>query len=118
MQYRDEANLCTETVGVKRDLLQGLSDSREQQVVATLWIDAKKRMECGRNGENDVKVLNGQQVFLSGFEPASLIETWAFWTVAIETRVVEVYLVVAMVAPIHMAAERLGSTIENVVHCI
>jgi len=76
----------------------------------------KQQVKHARNSEDDVEVFYGQQIFLPGLEPAGLVEGLAFWTMAVETGVVEIVKSTAMVALMHMAAKSRRSTIENVAH--
>lgn len=116
VQDAGESDRGTEIPGVACDVMQGLRDGGKEQAIATPGIGAEQRVKRVGHGEDDVVVLDRQQMFSLGFEPAELLAALAFGTVPVPAGVVGDLAVIAAVALLDVAAEGGGAAVEDGAH--
>ena len=106
-QYaRAEALAC-------RDLEDGLGGGGEEGLESVdTPLSREERAERGRDGEDQVEIVDREQVRLLGLGPQGLIETTAARTVSVAAGVVGEVLVAAMVADGEVSAEAAGAAGE------
>ncbi len=92
-------------LGIGGDGQQSLRAGLEQQIVENPLVLQCQRVELLRSGENQMKVLDGQQVGLALLHPLGPFGLLAFRAMAIPARVVADALLVALRAALDMSAE-------------
>ena len=88
VQNAQKANLCAEMCRVRRHLQQRPCAGPEQQAVEHRRVLLAKRLECVRQGEDDVEVGHAKHFLFSRGEPALARLRLTFWTVPITARVI------------------------------
>jgi len=103
VENRREAETGTEIR--KGDFLERFADCGEKEVVGELLVAEEELMELVGYREDEVEVLDGQDVSLTGIDPSEFTETAAFGAVTVTAGVVGLGLVVAGVANVEMASQ-------------
>lgn len=88
VEHGGQANVCPEVLFVGRQLLQGLGDAMESQLVAGLLVCVNEGVQFLRYCEYHMEVAHIQQVCFPCVNPAFLGERLAFGAVAIAAGVV------------------------------
>ena len=76
--------ICTEALGVAAEGEQRVGGGGEEQIEERATVAAEKRPQRGRQGEDDVEVVGGEQALLASRDPAKLGRPLAGRTVAVE----------------------------------
>src|SRR5206468_5890766 len=93
------------------DLLQGLGDGGEQEAIGYPRGGEEEIVQLRGHGEDDMKVLDGEQVVALRFDPASFLEALAFGAMPIPTRVVRDLLMPALRTLTPVPPERRGAAL-------
>lgn len=102
-----------EVSGITTKTEQGVGRCPEEERVDDARIALRERVEGMREGEDDVKVRNGQQVGAAGGEPPFLREPLALRTMTIATRVIGEPRGPAAVTRLPMPAQESGAAGRN-----
>ena len=106
MEHGGGADAGAQAPGIGSDREQRLGRRAEQQVVDHCLVLVGDRGDLGRQGEDQVEVVDRQQVGLAGGEPVLRRRALALGTMAIAAGVVGDPAVAAILAALDMAAER------------
>ena len=109
VQNAGHADLRAEALGIGGDGRHRLGRCLEQQAIDGALVPICDTGDLGRQGEDQVEVFHGQQIFGSRRHPVARRRSLTFGTVPVLARVVGDVLVIAFGAGRHMPAERLGS---------
>ena len=93
------------------DLLQGLGDGGEQEALGSPRGGEEEIVPLRGHGEDDMKVLDGEQVAALRFDPARFLEARAFGAMPIPTRVVRELLMPALRPLTPVPPERRGAAL-------
>jgi hypothetical protein len=93
------------------DLLQGLGDGGEQEAIGHPRGGEEERVQLGGHGEDDMKVLDGEQVAALRFDPPHGLEALALGAMAIATGVVRDLLMPALRTRASVPPERRGAAL-------
>ena len=93
------------------DLLQGLGDGGEQEAIGYPRDGEEEIVQLRGHGEDDMKVLDGEQVAALRFDPARCLEALAFGAMPIPTRVVRDLLMPALRTLAPVPSERSGAAL-------
>ena len=107
------AEFGAEVLGIAGELLEGLHDGLKQQGVEAARIGVDQRIECVRQGEDDMKVRDRQQHGMLGVPPLGLVKGLALRAVAVAARVVDRTRRAAGVAPVKVSAQGGGATAHD-----
>jgi hypothetical protein len=69
MENADHADLCSQVLGIGRDLQQGLRAGSKQQIVEQTWIVQGQHIEFLGHREHHMEVAGGQEFSLAGRQP-------------------------------------------------
>ncbi len=69
VQNADHADLCSQVLGIGRDLPQGLRTGSEQQVVEQTRVVQGQHIEFMRHSEHHMEVAGGQEFSFAGRQP-------------------------------------------------
>ena len=106
MQDGDEADLCAQMSGIRRDRAQSLGCGVKQDVVDGGLILVCNRGDFFGQREDDVEIVYGDEVGLAIFQSLRAHQRLALRTVPIAATVVGDALVAASVTLLYMPAER------------
>ena len=105
VQDADEPDLCSQVFRVFREFRKSLRNGFEQDPIEDFLIPEDKRIQLIRNGENNVKVRYGKQVFFPVLDPLFLLQELAFGTVPVSAGVVRDHLCPTVLTLIHVATQ-------------
>ena len=83
VQDADEAYAGAKMLRIVREFHECFGHRTEQKIIHDLLIHDDNGIELRRDSEDDVEVLNGQQVFVSGLNPLFFLKCLAFRTVPV-----------------------------------
>ena len=83
MQDGEEADLCSQMLGISRNRTQGLGHGLEEEVVYHLLVLISDRGNLVRHSEDDVEVITVEKLFLAVFYPLCARQRLALGTMAI-----------------------------------
>jgi hypothetical protein len=109
VQDHGHADACAQMLWVGGDGEQGLTGGLEQDIIDHGLVVICDITDGGRQGKDDVAILDGQQIGLTGLEPALGGTALALWAVPVTTGVVGNPGPVTVVTVQHMATQRCGS---------
>lgn len=112
----EEADACSEPVGIAGDRQESLGGHAEEDVVDDAPVPQCDLGDSLGNGEDHVEVGHGQKLALAGFEPLLALRAEALGAVAVPAGVVRDDLARAAIASIDMAAEGGSTTRGDVAH--
>ncbi len=110
VQDADKPDLGSQALWVLRKFCQGFRNGLEQDGVEDFLIPEDKRIEQIGDGEDDVEVRYGEQVFSPVFDPPFFFEELALGTVPVSAGVVRDQFRAAVPAFVHVAALVRGAT--------
>ena len=105
MQHAKKSDLCSQMLRVAGEFEQRRCAGSEEQIVKQPLVLQDKSREFVRQGEDDVKVRNWQQLSRPGSQPSGACVPLAPWAVPVPARVVRDGLMAAARALITMAAQ-------------
>jgi hypothetical protein len=88
MQHTKKPDLCSQMLRVAGEFEQRLCAGSEEQIVKQALVLQDKRREFVRQGEDDVKVRNWQQLSRPGSQPSGACVPLASWAMPVPARVV------------------------------
>ena len=106
VQDGKETDLRPEVFGIRRNGLQRLGGSSEQNAVDRLHVLESDRGNLLRHREDNMKARDRKQFRLAVLNPLGASQGLTFWAVAITARVEGVSLMTALVTVLFVAAER------------
>lgn len=104
VQDAGESDFRSQMFRVFCEFRQRLRTGFEQDPIEGFLIPEDKRIQLVGEGEDDVEVLYGEQVFFPVLDPLFLLQELALGTVPISAGVVRDHLCPAVLALIHVAA--------------
>jgi len=104
VQNTDKPDHRSQVFRIRSKFRQGFRNGLEQNPVKDFLIPEHKRVEFVGEGEDDVEVRNGKQIFFPGLYPLLFFEELALGAMPVSAGVVRDYLVAAVIALIHVAA--------------
>ncbi len=110
VQDAEEADFCTEMLGVARDFPKGFRTGAKQEIVEHLLVLQDQRGQMTRKREDHMDVTRREKLLAARCEPAVASSCLTLWAVPISARVVGDGTVSAAGAFIDMPAERGGAT--------
>ena len=113
VEYGEKTEHDPEMARVAADHEQSLTHGPEQDVVETARVSKGERVEQIWNGEDDMKVRNGEQLALTLLEPTSACLELTTGAVAVATRVPGDLAIVALGTAVEMSAEGRSLTLGN-----
>jgi hypothetical protein len=113
MQHAEEADFCTEMLGIARDFQKGFRTGTKQEVVDDLLVLQDHRSQRTRKREDHMDVRRGEKLLATRCEPAIASSCLTLWAVPISARVVGDGAMSAARAFIEMPAENGGTTLRN-----
>src|SRR5208283_1572009 len=97
-------------LGIGGDGRQGLGSRSEENAVHEIFVLVSDGSKLFGNREDDMKIMRGQNLGRSFFDPLGTCEGLTLWTMTVATGVVTGPLVITAVAALQMTAEGCGST--------
>lgn len=88
VKYGDESYLSAQVTWVGGDLLERVGGFLEKSVVHLAFILERERRDLGGEGEDSMKVLNGEEILAASFEPLGPLVALTLWAVAVAARIV------------------------------
>ena len=116
VKHGGEADPGSEVLGVLRNLGKRLGCGGEEEVVREERIGEKDRVEFLRNGEDEVMIFDGEDIFLACLDPSGLVETPTLGAMAIPAGVVPDLRMPAGVADLDVAPERRRAAARDCAH--
>src|ERR1700682_2449374 len=113
VQHAEEADLCTEMLGIASDFEKRFRTGAQQKIVDDLLVLQRQRGHRTREREDHVHVRGRKKFPATLFQPAVASPGLTLWTVPIAARVVGDGTMSAASAFIEMAAERGSATPRN-----
>ena len=113
VQHAEEADLCTEMLGIARDFQKGFRTGAKQEIVDDLLVLQNQRGQMTRKREDHMDVARREKLLLTRCEPAIASSRLTLWAVPISARVVGDGAMSAASAFIEMPAECGGATPRN-----
>ena len=110
VQHGDEADIGAEMLRVGSDGLEGSCGASEQRAVDYAFILQRQRREFSGQGEDDVEIGDGQQIFATILQPGGAPVRLAFRAMAVAAGVVRYAHLTAGIAGIDVAAKLGGTT--------
>ena len=105
VEHGDQANVCTEMLGIGRHGAQGISGGAHEEVVHHRLVLECDLSQQGGQREDDVEIGHRQQLGLAGLQPFGTRQVLALRTVPVATGVVGDALLAAVAALLKMAAQ-------------
>lgn len=96
--------------------LQCLGNGFEQDLVEDCFIAPGDRIELMGNREDVMEILYGQKFSPTFFQPLSLRQGLAFWTMTVAAGILGISLISAVVTLLQMTSEIGGTTYLNGTH--
>lgn len=109
VQYQQHADLSAEAFGMSSHAAEGLRRRLEQSIVKHARVGQRQLGDRGRQGEDDVEILDRQQMFGLTVEPLGPGQGLAFGTMAVATGVVGDAVMTAVEAMLDMPAQGGGA---------
>src|SRR5712691_399561 len=113
VQDAEEADFCTEMLGIARDFQKGFRTGAKQEAVEDLLVLQDQRSQMTRKREDHMDVTRWEKLLATRCEPAIASSCLTLRAVAISTGVVGDGAMSAAGAFIEMSAERGGTTPRN-----
>ena len=113
VQDAEEADFCTEMLGIARDFQEAFRTGAKQEIVDDLLVLQNQRGQMTRKCEDNMDVTRWEKLLATCCEPAIASSCLTLWAVPISARVVGDGAMSAAGAFIEMAAERGGATPRN-----
>jgi hypothetical protein len=110
MEYGKEADFSSQMFGIGSDGGQGLGCGSKQNVVDDLFVLVSDGSDLFRDGENDMKIVRGEDFGHSLLDPLGTREGLALWAMAVPAAVIARPFVTTAVAAFEMTAESCGAT--------
>ena len=112
----EESDVCAEMYGVGGDGLQSGGAGLKQEVVEHFLVVQRQRVESLRDGEDDVKVLHGQQFGSTPLQPLRPCQILTLGAVAVAAGVVTDALMSAVAALFHVPAKACRAALFDGAH--
>jgi len=113
VQHAEEADFCTEMLGIARDFQKGFRTGAKQEVVEDLLVLQDQRGQMTRKREDHMDVTRREKLLLTRCEPAIASSCLTLRAVPISARVVGDGAMSAASAFIDVPAKRGGTTPRN-----
>src|SRR6267143_4400563 len=113
MQNTEEADFCTEVLGIARDFQEAFRTGAKQEIVEDLLVLQDQRGQMTRKREDDMDVTRWEKFLTTRCEPAIASSGLTLRAMPISARVVGDGAMSAASALIEMSAERGGTTPRN-----
>ncbi len=113
VQDAEEADFCTEMLGIARDFQEAFRTGAKQEIVDDFLVLQNQRGQMTRKCEDHMDVTRWEKLLATCCEPAIASSCLTLWAVPISARVVGDGAMSAAGAFIEMAAERGGATPRN-----
>jgi hypothetical protein len=102
---RGQSDPGPQALGIESHLLERLGDRSEQQVDRRFGLSEEKSVQNVRHGKDQVKVLDGQEILLAGFDPPGLSQSAALGAVPVAAGVIRDLLMLTPIALADMSAQ-------------
>src|SRR6266478_7838221 len=112
-QHAEEADFCTEMLGIARDFQKCFRAGAKQEIVDDLLVLQDQGGQTTRKREDHMDVTRREKLLAARCEPAVASSCLTLWAVPISARVVGDGAMSAASAFIEMPAERGGTTLPN-----
>ena len=113
VQDHQPADVGAESLGIRRDLAEGLRGGLKQEVVHHAFVGERHARERLRHREDDVDVADGQELRFAGRHPRVARGGETLWAMPVATAVVREGRVCALVTAIAMPAECRGAALGD-----
>jgi len=88
VQHAEEADFCTEMLGIASDFEKGFRTRAKQEIVDDLLVLQNQRSQMTGKREDHMHVRRGEQFLATCCEPAVASPSLTLWAVPVSTRVV------------------------------